>query len=197
MAFQLKFAVTLGSNCKSFVITQNTGTYDDPDNLTGWGTPNPEIADIDTSTITIQNLTTETVYDALTITSSATVGNETTYTTEDLSINGVSIGDVTLPDGQYCFTYNVVMNDETEYENSVSKLFLCETCCKIKTMACEIDLECGCCNEPCAAEIWKFLQAFTELKVIEYSAYCSSSSNLNNKIKSLQSFLTNNDCKTC
>ena len=89
------------------------------------------------------------------------------------------------------------MDDTTVYEAQVKKVFLCESCCKIKTKACEIDLECGCCNEPCADEIWKFLQAYTELKVIEYSAYCSSQSNINNKIKSLQSFLTTFDCKNC
>lgn len=195
MAFKLQFSANLASDCKGFVIVQNTSTY--ADNGTGWGSPDPAIADIDTSTITVENLTTETIYDALTITSSSTVGNETTFTTEDLEINGVSIGDVTLPDGQYCLTYDVVMDDESEYSQQVKKVWLCESCCKIKTKACQIDLECGCCNDPCAVEIWKFLQAWTELKVIEYSAYCSSQSNINNKIKSLQSFLTEFDCPNC
>lgn len=197
MALQLKFTVTLGSDCKSFIFTENTGTYNNPDNLTGWGSPNLAIADVDTAVLSIENLTTEVVYDDLTITPNATVGTETTFTSEDLKVAGVSIGNVTLPDGQYCFTYTVVSDAEVTYEQGVKKVWLCESCCKIKTQACNIDLECGCCNEPCADEIWKFLQAWTEMKVIEYSAYCSSQSNINNKIKSLQSFLTNFDCKNC
>lgn len=196
MGLQLKYTVTLGDDCKSFIITQNTGAYNNPNNLTGFGTPNLAIADITSSLITVENLTTGVTYDNLLITSSSTVGNETTFTTEDLEISGISIGDITLPDGQYCFTYTVIGGGVT-YEQIVKKVWLCESCCKIKTKACEIDLECGCCNEPCADEIWKFLQAYTELKIIEYSAYCSSQSNINNKIKSLQSFLTSFDCKNC
>jgi len=195
MAFKLQFSVDLASSCKGFSFIENTSTY--ADNGTGWGVPDPALVDVDTAVLSVENLTTGVTYDDLTITPSGTVGNETTFTTEDLLIDTVSIGDVTLPDGQYCFTYTVTMDDTTVYEAQVKKVFLCESCCKIKTKACEIDLECGCCNEPCADEIWKFLQAYTELKVIEYSAYCSSQSNINNKIKSLQSFLTTFDCKNC
>lgn len=197
MALQLKFTVSLGSDCKSFVFTENTGTYNNPDNLTGWGNPNAALADIDTAVLSIENLTTGVTYDDLTITSSGTVGNETTFTTEDLLIATVSIGDVTLPDGQYCFTYTITMDDTTVYEAQVKKVFLCESCCKIKTKACEIDLDCGCCNDDCADEINKFLQAYTEMKIVEYSAYCGSSTSINNKIKSLQSLLTTFDCKNC
>lgn len=197
MALQLKDTLTLGSDCKSFIFTENTGTYNVSTNPTGWGTPNAALADVNTATLSIENLTTGVIYDDLDITPSGTVGNETEFTTEDLEIDGVSIGDITLPDGQYCFIYTVVMDNETEYSQQVKKVWLCESCCKIKTKACEIDLECGCCNEPCADEIWKFLQAYTELKVIEYSAYCSSQSNINNKIKSLQSFLQTFDCPNC
>ena len=197
MALQLKFTVPLASNCKGFVFTENTGAYNNPNNLTGWGSPNVALADVDTATLSVENLTTEVTYDDLDITPSSTVGNETAFTTEDLEIDGVSIGNVTLPDGLYCFTYTIVTNSAVTYQQTVKMLFLCESCCKIKTKACEIDLQCGCCNEPCADEIWKFLQAYTELKVVEYSAYCGSTSNINKKIKSLQSFLTLFDCSNC
>lgn len=199
MALQLKFAVTLGDNCKSFTFTENTGTYNGSTNPTGYGTPNLTIGEVTSALLSVVNLTTNTTYDNLTITPSNTVGTQTNFTTQDLEIAGISIGDVTLPDGQYCFTYTVIgdISADEIYQQTVKKVWLCESCCKIKTKACEIDLQCGCCNEPCADEIWKFLQAWTELKVIEYSAYCSSQSNINNKIKSLQSFLTTFDCKNC
>lgn len=197
MALQLKFTANLANSCKGFDFVENTGAYNNPNNLTGWGSPNAAIADVDTATLTVINLTTDVTYDDLTITPSSTVGNETTFTTEDLEVDGTSIGDVTLPDGQYCLIYTVTMNDETVYQQTIKKVWLCEICCTLKTKACEIDLECGCCNDPCADEIWKFLQAWGELKIIEYSAYCSSESNINNKIKSLQSFIQTFDCPNC
>jgi len=196
MALVLKFSATLGDDCKSFNFIENTGAYDVSTNPTGWGTPNLSLGSVTSATLTVKNLTTNVTYDDLTITPSSTVGNTTTFTTEDLKVNGTSIGDVTLPDGQYCLIYTITAHSAT-YQQTIKKVWLCETCCKLKTKACELDLECGCCNDPCADEIWKFLQAWTELKIIEYSAYCSSESNINNKIKSLQSFIQTFDCPNC
>lgn len=196
MALQLKFTVTLGDDCKSFIFTETTGAYNNPDNLGGYGAPNLTLVSVNTAKLTVENLTTDVTYDDINITPSDS-NDTTTITTEDLEIDGASIGDTTLPDGQYCFIYTIVSKASVTYQQTVKKVFLCESCCIIKTKACDIDLECGCCNDPCADEIWKFLQAYTELKVIEYSAYCSSSTNLNNKIKSFQSFLTTFDCENC
>lgn len=196
MAFQLKFTANLGSDCKSIIILDTTGDYNAVTNPTGWGTPNPEKADVASAYISIINLTTNTTYDNITEVSDYTTGSVTIYTSE-LLIDGVSIGDVTLPDGQYCILLSLTMNDDSVYQQTVKKVFLCESCCKIKTKACEIDLQCGCCNEPCAKEIWAFLQAFAELKIVEYSAYCGSTSNINKKIKSLQSLLSTFDCPNC
>ena len=47
MALQLKFAINLGNNCKSFDFVQNTGSYS-VSNTTGWGTPNPVYRDWET-----------------------------------------------------------------------------------------------------------------------------------------------------
>lgn len=196
MSLVLKFTITLGTDCKSFIFTDTSGTYNVSTNPTGWGAPNLQLNNVNTAKLSIQNLTTLTTYDDVDVTPSDSDGT-TLITTQDLKVAGISIGDVTLPDGQYCFVYTVVSKSTQTYQQTLKKVFLCESCCKIKTKACEIDLECGCCNEPCADEIWKFLQAWTEFKVIEYSAYCSSQSNINNKIKSLQSFLTSFDCKNC
>lgn len=196
MSLQIKFTIPLGDNCKSFTLTETTGVYNNPDNLTGWGTPNPTSSDINYATVSVENLTTGITYDLMTYLS-PTINTSVVITTAELLINGVSIGDITLPDGQYCFTLTYVLNDTSIYSQQVRKVFLCESCCKIKTKACEIDIDCGCCNDDCADEIWKFLQAYTEMKIIEYSAYCGSSTNINNKIKSLQALLTTFDCKNC
>jgi len=195
MAFQPKFTVSLGSDCHSFIITDTTGNYNASTNPTGWGTPNPATSDITRITLSVKNLYTNITYDnivALTYTTAVTV-----FPTSDLEIDGVSIGDVVMPDGLYEFTYTIVISDTTTYIATSNNILLCESCCKIKTIAANLDLDCGCCNDPCADDIWKFLQVYTELKIIEYSGYCGSSSNIFKKIKSLQSLLKHFDCKNC
>jgi len=195
MAFQPKFTVSLGSDCHSFIITDTTGNYNASTNPTGWGTPNPATSDATRITLSVKNLYTNITYDdivALAYTTAVTV-----FPTSDLEIDGVSIGDVLMPDGLYEFTYTIVISDTTTYIATSNNILLCESCCKIKTIAANLDLDCGCCNDPCADDIWKFLQVYTELKIIEYSGYCGSSSNIFKKIKSLQSLLKHFDCKNC
>lgn len=196
MAFKLKFTVENGSDCKSIIFTETTGAYHASTNPTGWGTPNPAIADVATSLLTIENLTTSTTYDDIIITPSS-ANAQTTITTEDLLIAGVSIGDITLPDGLYEFTYNIVLDDETEYQAIVKSLFLCESCCKIKKLAVDVDIDCGCCNDDCADNMWKFLEAHTLYKALQWSGVCGSETEINSNIQSLQDYLININCKNC
>jgi len=196
MALQLKFTVENGNDCKSIIFTETTGAYNNPNNLTGWGSPNAAIADVDTATLSIENLTTLTVYDDITITPSSSNG-ETTITTQDLEISGVSIGDVTLPDGLYQFTYTVTMDNETVYEQEVKSLFLCESCCKIKKLASEVDVDCNCCNDGCADDLYTFLEAHTLYKALQWSGICGAESEINKNIENLQEYLINTDCKNC
>lgn len=196
MALQLKFTVENGNDCKSIIFTETTGAYNNPNNLTGWGSPNAAIADVNTAVLSIENLTTITTYDDIVITPSSSNG-ETTITTEDLEISGVSIGDITLPDGLYKFTYTIVMDNETEYQQEVKSIFLCESCCKIKKLATEVNVDCGCCNDDCAENLWKFLEAHTIFQSIIWSGACGSESKINKNIENLQEFLINIDCKNC
>lgn len=196
MALQLKFTVENGDDCKSIIFTETTGAYNNPNNLTGWGNPNAAIADVNTAVLSIENLTTITTYDDIVITPSSSNG-ETTITTEDLEIAGVSIGDITLPDGLYQFTYTVTMDNDTVYEQEVLSVFLCESCCKIKKLAANVDVDCGCCTDDCAEDLWKFLEAYTLYKAILWSGACGSTSKINDNIENLQDFLINIDCKNC
>ncbi len=197
MALKLKFTVANGSNCKSIIFTETTGAYNNPDNITGWGTPNPSIGDVTYSKLKIENLTTSTIYDLINITPNST-NSSTTINTSDLKIAGVSIGDVTLPDGLYEFTYHVKVNSlRTEYTSIVKSLFLCESCCKIKKLATDVDLDCGCCNDDCSEKIWKFLEAHTLYKALQWSGVCGSETEINSNIQSLQDYLININCKNC
>lgn len=195
MALEIKFTVTLGSDCHSFIITDTTGNYNASTNPTGWGTPNPATSDVTRITLSVKNLYTNITYDnivSLTYTDPVVV-----FPTSDLEIDGVSIGDVVMPDGLYEFTYTIVISGTTTYSATSNNILLCESCCKIKTLASELDLDCGCCNDPCADDIWKFLQVYTELKIIEYSGYCGGTANIFKKIKSLQLLLQSFNCKNC
>jgi hypothetical protein len=196
MALELQF--TIGINCGNNEIdfTETTGAYNDPANPTGWGAPNAVIADVDTAELVITNLTTDITYDAITITPSSTDG-ETVIDTEDLEVDGVSIGDITLPDGLYKYVYTVTMDNSTVYEQSVYNLSLCEAACTIKQLAVDVDLECGCCNDDCSEELYKFLEAYTLYKALLFSGACGSQTEINTNIENLQTFLDNVDCKNC
>lgn len=196
MALTLKFTVENGNDCKSIIFTETTGAYNNPNNLTGWGSPNAAIADVATAVLTIENLTTATIYDNITITPSSTNG-ETTITTQDLEVGSISIGDITLPDGLYEFTYTVTMDDDTVYIQTVKSLFLCESCCKIKKLATNVDIDCGCCNDDCSEEVWNFLEAHTLYKALQWSGICGSETEINSNILNLQEYLININCKNC
>jgi hypothetical protein len=195
MALTLKFTVENGDDCKSIIFTETTGAYNVTTNPTGWGTPNATIAQVTEATLTIENLTTAVIYDDITITPNST-NSSTTITTQDLEVGGVSIGDITLPDGLYEFTYTVIANTVT-YEQVVKSLFLCESCCKIKKLAADVDINCGCCNDDCAKELYQFLEAHTLYKALQWGGICGSESEINSNILSLQEFLININCKNC
>lgn len=199
MALTLKFTVDNLSNCHGVTFTQNTGTYNNPSNLTGWGAPNAALADVTANVLSITNLTTDVTYDDIVIAPSGTVGAETEITTEDLLVDGVSIGDVVLPDGlyQYVYSVTVVASDTTVYEQTVFTLSLCESACTIKGLAVDVDLECGCCNNDCAKELYKFLEAYTLYKALLFSGACGSQTEINTNIENLQTFLDNTNCKNC
>lgn len=194
MALQVDFTVENGSNCKSIIFTETTGAYSNPE--TGYGSPNPTLATVTSAILSIVNLTTITTYDDIEITASES-NEQTIINTSDLEIAGVSIGDVTLPDGLYEFTYTVTVSDEVDYTQVVKSLFLCESCCKIKKLAANVDVDCGCCNDDCADDMWKFLEAHTLYKALTWSGACGSESEISENIENLQEFLINIDCKNC
>ncbi len=195
MAFQPKFTVSLGSDCHSFIITDTTGNYNASTNPTGWGTPNPATSDVTRITLSVTNLYTGVTYDdivALAYTTAVTV-----FPTSDLEIDGVSIGDVVMPDGLYEFTYTIVISGTTTYVAESTNILLCQSCCKIKKLASKVKIDCGCCNDKCAEKITRFLEADALYKAIMYTGLCSSNSEIFDSISNLQEFLININCNNC
>ncbi len=198
MALVLKF--TIDNNCTSnLTFTDNTGEYSSPSNTGGWGTPNPDLGQIDASVLVIENMTTGVIYDPIDITPTDVVGTETIIDITDLEVSGVNQNLTALPDGLYTFTWTVSINDGTFYdvEQCITKLTLCQIECKIKTLAGNIDLGCGCCRDDCSGALWKFLEAYTLYKALCYGGACGSVGEINENIECLQDFLRNINCQNC
>lgn len=116
-------------------------------------------------------------------------------------VGGDAAGLTELPDGIYEITGEFTLEEEGEddenIEYCVTYLSLCELCCKVKKLAANVDLNCGCCNDDCAKYIWQFLEAHTLLTALQYSGICGSTTEISINIKNLQLFLKNVDCSSC
>lgn len=193
MALSLNFTINSQNGCSEFLFTDTTGVYNADTNTTGWGAPNPVTGDVDTAILSIENLTTSITYDDI----SVTPNDETTiYGTDDFNISGINVCYTQIPDGLYEFTYTVTIGDDT-YTYRFKKLILCQTYCKVRQLAVEVDPDCGCCNSDCGKDTINFIEAFTLLKALEYSACCASVANINSNFESLQTFLSHLSCKNC
>ena len=199
MALTLKFQIQ--NDCSDeLIFTENTGAYNNPDNLTGWGSPNYDLGQVDSSILVITNLTTNVTYDGIDITPSDVVGTQTIIDVTTLAVAGVNQALTSLPDGIYTYTWTIVINTGTsfpEVEQEITQLSLCQIACKIKVLASRIDLSCGCCHDDCSKSVWKFLEAYTLYKALLFGGACGSISEVNENIRCLQDFLRNINCQTC
>lgn len=198
MALTLKFQI----NCScsdELVFIDNTGAYNNPDNLTGWGTPNVELNQVVNSLLFITNLTTNVSYDAIQITPTDVEGTQTIIDITTFTVNGINQNLTSLPDGLYTYEWkvDVAAPDLIIYSQEIMKLSLCQIACKIKVLASRIDLRCGCCHDDCSKSVWKFLEAYTLYKALLFGGACGSISEINENIKCLQDFLRNINCQTC
>lgn len=118
MALELKLSYVQSKDAKQLIFTDISGVYD-PNNLTGWGFPNPEVATIDgvTHTLTLDvikkgiddNDTTYDTIDLYTLFGPFTTINDLVFTlnASHFVSNGAAMGnaDSQIPDGVYQFTY--------------------------------------------------------------------------------------------
>lgn len=130
MALSLSLTYVQQSNCGEFVLTDNTGAYNNPSNLGGWGTPNLRL---DNGEVTYAEIIIERYSNSYTLTEVETIdviSNWETLTglTSSPFNTGTTVANLiyTIPtsmvnftDGAYRITYQV--GDGTTYENSTSK----------------------------------------------------------------------------
>lgn len=102
MAQNIKIAITGNPNCKSFIVTEKTGIYDPLVNKGGYGTPNIELANINSYEIQVSLNGSSSIY---TIDTSADLpSNSNGFVT----INQTDIGflsNQTISDGVYLINY--------------------------------------------------------------------------------------------
>jgi hypothetical protein len=140
MALDLSLSYSQSNNATTLTITDSSGTYNNPDNLTGWGDPNPRasfaFSDIVIST-DVATYSPVKYHLILTVTVTDKAGTETTYDTinlydhrgsaftavadltwdldaADFVSSGTAMGLATdkLTDGQYEISYQLVQNDD-------------------------------------------------------------------------------------
>lgn len=142
MALQLNFTTSQGEDCSSFVLTDTTGTYSALTNPTGFGTPNPTVADIVTCTATITDPDGNTISNVSCTLPS--VGTETEFNSSNLGALG-STGDLT--EGVWTIVYRMVDSSDNQYSVTKSILFYCSTqCCLDQAIAnMEATTDCSSC----------------------------------------------------
>lgn len=119
----LKLNICTKDACSKIVISDATGNYDVTSNPGGWGTPNPDAADINEATITCISPS-----GASTITEVQTVLNAQTNTAlpfELLTINTYE------GDGVYEYTYTVTDGLGGSATSTITKFSLCSVRCCI------------------------------------------------------------------
>ena len=195
MAKSLAFTIEVNSACKYATIEYAIS------GLTG------ESLTEDFTSVVFENLTTTNIYTALPTCSDYTVSYFTQSPTDIsatlmipftcLQIDGESANLTTLPDGLYCVTLTMTLDDDSTVTQEVSYLSTCDLCCKVRKLATNLDLNCGCCNDDCYEELWKFMEADALLTALLYAGACGAVSEINTNIKNIQEFLANIDCSNC
>lgn len=139
MSFRLNFTISQPTGCTTIVLIDNTGDYAVFSNPTGYGSPNPERADI---TAAYADITCPdgTVVTAIPCTLPTTQPTETSITATQLG--------VAVEDGIYTIRYYVTDGINT-YDITKSPLYYCNIqCCLDKLVAqLKVDTCCDCDNE--------------------------------------------------
>jgi len=191
MSLQISFTINNSCDCTTLTFTEKTGVYSTA-NIGGYGAPNPVVGDVDTALLTIEDLTDNLEYDDITITPSSVFG-ETTINASDLEILSVNAGLTKFTDGQYKFTYTVVI-DNIIYTYVQYKLFLCNALCKLKSKLGEIITDCYECNSPSKE---KLIEAWAIYNALKNYKYCSDTSGINKSLDVLNVLLEDLKCKNC
>lgn len=188
MALQLNFEICQSSNCKTLTFVETTGAYS-ASNTTGWGDPNPLIADMTSAVLTI------TLANGNSYNIDLFASGFPTDTNTEFVINNTDIGYVSsdpIDDQIIMFTYTVSDGVDT-YTQNIQQAFYCQVQCCVLSMFTDIDIDCDCSKD----KIDNALKSYALLKGLIYNAGCGNSTYFNNLLTQLQKLCLNSNCQNC
>lgn len=190
---QIKSNVTK-PDCKSFDYSQTTGAYS-VSNLTGWGTPNKDLADVASSILVITNHKTGVIYDDINIVSAET--STTNFAFAELFLSSTPIGTEEIADGIYSFKHTVTFNDDSIITTIAYRTSLCLLNCSIQaltdTMLDTID---DCCTDNKKEILAKYTEVMALYDILTKAFRCNNFSAFNSIYSSIELLLMNlNNCK--
>jgi hypothetical protein len=178
MALELNIDVCQTQDCKTLTVTDITGNYD-PDNITGYGPENEELADLIAAVLTVTiKATASTEEESFTFDVLDEITNQ-----EEITITSDMLGygfDESIPDGILVFTLEETFEDpdteaQTNYSTSVDKLLYCNFECFVKNKIANLAiLEPECCSGNSKDSIQEVLKMWAYLKSLEHSAACGN-----------------------
>lgn len=143
MALIPSFCVTQQPACKYLSIEDLTGTYDSTYNTGGYGTPNPELSDVNDAllTVTLPDGTVKSNLSLISVNIPNTDGTLAYITNSDLGL-----GTLPLPNGIYSFKFDIIVGSDT-YTDIVTILVDCQAQCCVDKLFAKVELStCDCCQ---------------------------------------------------
>ena len=191
MALLLKECVDQKQDCASFDVFDETGIFHVVNNPTGWGAPNPDIAN---ATAAVVNVLIPDATVPISINVFPTLPN-ITNTPFNVTLALLGLGSLTkLPDGIYTVEYVVTLNVAPFIiAQTTTVLFTCQAkCCIDKLLASLTDKNCSCEDDKAK----RALQAYTMLIAAQKAACCGHIENAKKLLKKAQD-LCNGNCAAC
>jgi hypothetical protein len=184
----LNFEICQVNACKDLVFSETTGPYDSVYNTTGYGTPNIELADMESAILTITDPTG--TISTIDLTPQG-------FPTDDLIADGYTITSTTpLADGQWTFIYTVTPSllGSEPYTKTISKLFYCNADCCVEKMLTKVEV-CDCCNDN--TDLNNYVKVSTFLSSLKKAASCGDVTSFSSILKIVNKLCKNSGCKTC
>lgn len=188
---RLGFQICQSNTCDSLTFVETTGTYNDPSNLTGWGSPNATLGSVTSAELEITLASGDSYTIDLLATGYFPTGDATfeyELTNSDFGYtNGSKIDDQIIT-----FVYTVVASGTT-YVQTVYQAFYCQVQCCVYSMFKDLNVTC----DACLQSKTKAIDAYLLLKGLIYSANCGNTTSFNSQLSTLQKICLNNNCQNC
>jgi len=192
MALQLSANVCQSADCKTLQFSETTREYNALTNITGWGTPNIDIGDVITATLSISgdNITTPIVFDLLTE-GFPTIDENVIF--EIANIDLLFGESSPIQDGFYTFLYEITTSTES-YNVSVDKLLYCVIECRVNSMLANLQISDPDCHNCKNEKTKQALLAWTYLQSLKLAARCGDRTRFLKILKILNKITINQDC---